>query len=284
MGTSDLFIFLHIPRTGGTTLNSIFFNNFAKEEIVSLYSREDFTKGAEELSRRGEAIRLVQGHFLHDEGIETLRQGRDAKVITFVRHPVERLVSEYLFLKNWPHSQMYEVLNSRGIGFAEYITSEDKAFRWRTKNLLTRVFSRMSFEADPPPEAEDAALAQARTYALTGIVEQFDAGLLLLADLMGLKDIHYERKNRVAPGLKESVRPEDKALAAQYNAADIRLYERLKDDFAQKLAGLPPAFHRRVKDFSLINDKFNKVADLINKSEGLDKEDIVNPKQLWDYV
>ena len=182
----DLFIFLHIPRTGGTTLNSIFFNNLAKEEIISLYSREDFATGAEELTRRGDSVRLVQGHFLHDEHIEALRQGRNARVITFIRHPVERLASEYLFLKNWPHSQMYEVLNARNIGFAEYITSEDRAFRYRTKNLLTRVFSRMSFEGEPSAEAEAAALAQARSYALTGIVERFDAGLLLLADLMEL--------------------------------------------------------------------------------------------------
>ena len=284
MSGKDLFIFLHIPRTGGTTLNSIFFNNFAKEEIISLYSREDFATGVAELARRGDAVRLVQGHFLHDDVIETLRQGRDAHLVTFIRHPVERLVSEYLFLKNWPHSQMYELLNSRGIGFAEYITSEDKAFRYRTKNLLTRVFSRMSFEGAPPPEAEAAALAQARSYALTGIVERFDAGLLVLADLMQLTDTHYERRNRVAAALKEDIRPEDKALAAEYNAADIRLYEQLAADFDARIAALPPDFHRRLKAFTLINDKFNKVADLINQSEGLDKQDIVNPKQLWDYV
>ncbi len=280
----DLFIFLHIPRTGGTTLNSIFFNNFNKEEIISLYSREDFATGAEELARRGDSVRLVQGHFLHDEHIEALRQGRNARVVTFIRHPVERLASEYLFLKNWPHSQMYEVLNSRNIGFAEYITSDDRAFRYRTKNLLTRVFSRMSFEGEPSAEAEAAALAQARSYALTGIVERFDAGLLLLADLMELQDIHYERKNRVSSALKETIRPEDRALAAEFNAADIRLYERLRADFDAKIAALPPAFHQRLKQFTLINEKFNKVADLINKAQGLDGEDIVNPKQLWDYV
>ncbi len=284
MHPTDLFIFLHIPRTGGTTLNGVFFNNFAREEIISLYSRDDFATGAAELARRGGAVRLVQGHFLHDEHIEALRQGRDAKLVTFIRHPVERLVSEYLFLKSWPHSQMYELLNSRNIGFAEYIASEDNAFRWRTKNLLTRIFSRMSFAEEPPAEAEAAALAQARSYALTGIVELFDAGLLLLADLMGLKDIHYERRNRVAPALKESISAEDKALAAAYNAADIRLYELLRADFEATLAALPQMFHARLKRFSLINEKFNKVADLINQSEGLDKEDIVNPKRLWDYV
>ncbi len=284
MAERGFFIFLHIPRTGGTTLNNIFFNNFKREEILSLYGKDDFTKAEKELEARGDEIRLVQGHFLHDEAIEALRRGRSAQIITFVREPVSRLVSEYLFLKNWPHSQMYALLNDNKVSFAEYVTSEHRAFRYRTKNLLTRVFSRMSFEGEPPAEAETAALAQARSYALTCPAERFDAGLLMLADLMSLNDIHYERKNRVSPALKESITDADKALAAAYNAADIRLYEHLLADFDTRLAALPQAFQRRLEKFSLINGKFNKVADLINKNQGLDKEGIVNPKQVWDYI
>ena len=112
-----------------------------------------------------------------------------------------------------------------------------------------------------------------------------------VADLVMVLQKQHERAGRKVPaGLSAGfaatvdVSLEDKALAAEFNAADIRLYERLRADFDAKITALPPAFHQRLKQFTLINEKFNKVADLINKAQGLAEEDIVNPKQLWDYV
>ncbi len=281
---ADLAIFLHIPRTGGTTLNTVFFANYAKDEILSIYSREDFAGAGRALEERGDSLRLVQGHFLHDELVEGLLRERKARLFTFVRHPVERLVSEYLFLKSWPHSQMYAVLRDGNISFADYIRMETAAFRFRTKNLMTRIFSRAPFEGvEPPPEVEALALERARAYAFVGIMERFDASLLLLGDMLGISALFYERQNSVAPALKASVTEEDKALAAGYNAADMRLYLALRKDFEERLAGLPGDFLRRLEKFRLVNGKFNKVSALINRRDGLDREEVLNPKRLWEY-
>ncbi len=279
----DLFIFLHIPRTGGTTLNSIFSENFQEEEIVSIYRRDDFSKAAKEIPRKMDRLRLIQGHFLDDGTISELAQSRRAKVVSFLRHPVDRLVSEYLFLKNWPHSHMYKIIGNSGISFADYVTLEDKTFRYRAQNFMTRVFSRMSFSGIPSPEVEKTALEHARSYNFLGFTEFFDVSLLLLGDLMGLGSIHYERRNMLSPALKETVGESDRALAAEHNAADIRLYEILRADFTAGLNNLPGEFNERLGRFRLINDKFNKVSGLLNKKYGLDKAAIINPKRTWEY-
>ena len=40
--TEAPFFFFHLPRTAGTTLNAILKDNFAPEEVLSVYRREDY--------------------------------------------------------------------------------------------------------------------------------------------------------------------------------------------------------------------------------------------------
>ncbi len=283
MDKNDLFVFLHIPRTGGTTLNNIFSANLPGKSVLSLYSREDFAARSR-IAELLPQLRLVQGHFLHDQLVENLTRLRLTKIISFIRHPVERLVSEYLFLKNWPHSQVYDLIRAQNLSFADYISLDTKEFRYRTKNLMTRIFSRLPFDGPPPSEAVPLAVENAGSYALIGLTEYFDESLLLLGDLMGLANLYYERQNALAQSLKEGVSQEDRALAAEYNQADLELYRILKADFEAKLAARPFLFRARLAKFKTVNAKMNKVMGLINERDGLDRGDILNPKRVWDYA
>ena len=59
-----MLFFLHMPRTGGTTLNTVLKANFAPEEILSIYQREDYERCRELEPAQLDGIRLVIGHLL----------------------------------------------------------------------------------------------------------------------------------------------------------------------------------------------------------------------------
>ncbi|MCK5632691.1 sulfotransferase family 2 domain-containing protein [bacterium] len=111
-----LYIFLHIPKTGGTTLNHHFENNFKKQELMKLYfnnketlvvkeakiQEEDNTlnkqmskikqylKSLEKI--RKNQIKIIYGHGVF-YGIHKYFPNRNAKYITFIRHPINRKIS-----------------------------------------------------------------------------------------------------------------------------------------------------------------------------------------------
>lgn len=84
-------VFLHLPKTGGTTLDHHFAKAFAPEEICPK-NAELHLMPPEELAR----YRYFSGHFVYDQ----LRFiPGPIFTVTVLRNPVERVISNYYFLK-----------------------------------------------------------------------------------------------------------------------------------------------------------------------------------------
>lgn len=85
-------VFLHLPKTGGTTLDHHFAQGFAPGEICPEHGPGLHRMPAEELAR----YRYFSGHFVYDQ----LRCiPGPLFTVTVLRNPVERLLSAYYFLK-----------------------------------------------------------------------------------------------------------------------------------------------------------------------------------------
>ncbi len=264
------FFFLHIPRTAGTTINSIIKHNFEPHEILSIYRDSDYRKHETVDAALLDRIRLIQGHLLLETHDPPRIYGRDVRVFTFLRNPVERLVSEYLFQKSWPDNHLYRYLNEKNVSFADYITSQDKRLKYRGKNFMTRAVSGMDFDLGSFPRT---ALDTAKRYiehvfGFVGIQEMFDESLLLLRDFLGLRSIYHERMNVLRDGAKEHVTEADRALALERNAADAELYGFAVETFKDRIAGRGPGFSRELKAFRTINAKFGRVCALITARDG----------------
>jgi Sulfotransferase family len=98
----EALVFLHIPKTGGTTLNRIIEWQYSPLSIFTIdpygirATSERFKTFSEERRRR---LRVVRGHLYY--GIhEFLPQGRT--YITMVREPVARVLSQYYFMLRRP--------------------------------------------------------------------------------------------------------------------------------------------------------------------------------------
>ena len=114
--------FLHIPKTAGTTLNAILDDNLSRKNILDLYTDDQRRQLKQTTYDQISQYALVRGHvFITDFG-QILDGPVPFRVFTFLRDPVDRVVSEYFFLKTWPKSQLYTYLNKQNISLAEYVT------------------------------------------------------------------------------------------------------------------------------------------------------------------
>ena len=68
------FFFFHLPRTAGTTLNAILRDNFAPEEVLTVYRREEYAAGA-----LPETLRAEDAEFLL--AVETAVDGTQSRAL-----------------------------------------------------------------------------------------------------------------------------------------------------------------------------------------------------------
>jgi hypothetical protein len=279
--TATPFFFLHLPRTAGTTLNAILRDTFGRDEILTVYSEQEYREFREIEAARLDAVRLIQGHLFLEQYDPPRIYSRAVSVFTFLREPVARLVSEYQFLKSWPDNHMYGFLNSGNVSFREYLTGMDPRLKYRGKNFMTRFYTGMDFDlATFPDEAfEKARYNLEHVFGFVGIQERFDESLLLLGDFLGLKSLCYEKRNVLAPQSRETVSEDDLALARELNAADVQLYAFARDLFERRATALGRLFSLKVREFELINAKYQKMCSAISAElVGEQKGPVILPK------
>lgn len=124
-----LWIFLHLPKSGGTTFNGHLAKHL-KEEFFHLDSRESRKKFLELTPEQKNKIRVLAGHETYF-GIHKHFPNKKPRYITFIRNPAERLVSQYnriatqskeISIEKWfdkySKNETVNFFNSRYKGFA----------------------------------------------------------------------------------------------------------------------------------------------------------------------
>ena len=234
-------IFLHVTKTGGTTLRRILDKKFRSMEIVTLHKSDVFPDGNDmrvndfiKLSiENKQTVRFIRGHI--DFGLHR-HIPHPSTYITLLRDPVERIISWYYFLlqnKN-PESKDYTegILKSKDI----------KDFIYKGKggrNTLTRQFCSSSEwrKAKSPAERYGIAETNLEKYFLFGILEKFDESLILFKRFFGWQDLPVYTKANVT---KKRPKRHELPLGAidvineSFNL-DIKLYNRAKKLINQKL-------------------------------------------------
>jgi hypothetical protein len=121
----DALVFMHLPKTGGTSMRSALCGVYAPDEIALVYpssgllgamTRAEFASLPDDVRDR---TRFVMGHFpfgIHHQ------LARPSRYVTLLRDPVERAISLYYHFRNIP-----------GIRFGS------KGHRERLRMRLTRV-------------------------------------------------------------------------------------------------------------------------------------------------
>ncbi len=246
-------IYLHIPKTGGTTLTIMISQQYRLRQIHTAYvARPD--QVVEDFHRKSRVpldnIKVFRGHMLF--GLHQLLSV-PCTYLTILRNPIERVISLYHWiLSGDPDHYLHGEVLSKKIGLKEFIaqglTKEMDNSQTRFISGITAPFGRL------PAEALEVAKDNLRDhFALAGLTEQFDEMMVILQKTFGWKQPFY-RKVRVAQNRPdaEDISEETMDVIKEYNQLDFALYEYARDLFEQRIQKIPD-FRDEVEKYAQLN-------------------------------
>jgi len=203
-----LIAFLHIPKTAGTTLNSVLSREFTPDECYEIMMRGmawilpkqpiirrsliSFSKvlRLRTAVRTQRRLRLVRGHF--DLSIAK-HLPADTRFFTLLRDPVERAISHYYHYRRRTIDRLHPLAMRTTLKewvSACGIVEMDNGQTRRLAGEMNLACGRVT------PAMLERAMSRLAKFAVVGITERFDESLVLLQRAFGW---------RVRPGLPENV-------------------------------------------------------------------------------
>lgn len=241
--------FIHIPRTGGTTLGCYLRAQFQPQEVFPGQSWPELVRYDPGTLHE---YRYFGGHYEYNL-LEILPS--PCRVVTFLRDPVDRVLSWYAYLKYSSVLARRSVFEGRTLrealrqgsdelkeasNFQTYLLSFDLPIEQVFRNLSGRI---LSLRPVPRSSKIDLALAKERIDQIdfVGIFEEYADSVRMLANHFGWgrRGSTLERSNaseQLPPDVDDVVREE----LAELNALDIELYQYARKRFDEQRRNLLP--------------------------------------------
>ncbi|MFC1664885.1 sulfotransferase family 2 domain-containing protein [Pseudomonadota bacterium] len=260
--TKRSLFFLHIPKTGGTTLKNILSSKYPDECIYNIEGSvneciENLQKIPKELLSKYE---LVQGHMSF--GLHQLFP-QESNYFAMMRDPLDRAISDYYFLRTNIHHHLHKQVSA--MSMTSYMQSEMTS---QLSNGQTRLLSgdckdsQIGIPSIRKLEVSDLEKAKKNIrdhFSFVGLQEMFDETLLLLSKNYGWGYPFYIATNitRKRPAL-ENISPSDKAVIQNQNRLDFALYDYVKQNFQRQLEELGLKFRIELAVFKAMNRLYRK--------------------------
>lgn len=243
--------FVHIPKTGGQTLHKIIMRKFTPQEIYYFEHFFNYKKYIDEFintSKKDNKFKYIKGHVgfgLHN------KLDRNFTYVTILRNPVKRTISHYNYILNHlRNTNKYKKIKNKTI--YEYVSD------YNLNNIQTRFLASNDGFPIMKEDKEYIGIKELKraknnlkeNFDFVGILEKFNKGLLLLKEVLNLKDIQYVKWNKTKNKTqKKSVSRSINQFIKEKNQIDFKLY-----GFACKL------FEERIKeDIDNFEDKYKKL-------------------------
>lgn len=198
------------------------------------------------------AIKLLHGHLSF--GLHTYLPG-DSTYFTFLRDPVERVISHYYFLRSHPDLfWIPEEIEQKALSFHEVL---ERDMIMDITNVQTRLLAGLPylFPSDAyTDEHLETAKQNLQNHFLVGLTERFDESLLLLSRAFGWQNIYYKRRNVTSQRPHRQEMPAKTVdLIKRKNELDVALYAFAQELFAEQLAQQNRSFFIGLRLFQLLN-------------------------------
>lgn len=223
--------FMHIGKTAGTSVQHALFEAMHDAAIFH-ESLPNFDRAtAAELAIND----LVIGHFTYRH-VAKLRQ--DRFLMTFLRDPVERVISNYHFMRSESPVSDYSkgaIEAARVLTLAEFLRCDDPQVRMVTENFQAKALAHDIRAEHQPAIADLQGQAQRNlsTFDFVGIVDYFDQSIAALSEILGI-DLAVKKLNTGrARSAAAAASPAEIELIRQLNSVDLALYAKARESFKQ---------------------------------------------------
>ena len=250
-------VFIHVPKTAGTTLNLIIERQYNPQNIISIQTPQEnletVNKFRSDRAIYDRKIKAIKGHtFLGWH--ELLSQ--PCVYFTLLRDPVERFISNYFFLLRKKGHPLGQKLVEQQVSLEDFVgwSGEDNyQTRFLAKNINEANFdikqnecTRQTFEL-----AKNNLKSH---FAVVGTVEEFDQTLMLIKKNFGWNNIFYKVKNKNQQRLPKSSIPQSTlALIKEANKFDLELYQYANETLSTLVQEQGDSFAKEVENFREIN-------------------------------
>jgi hypothetical protein len=251
---SPTVIFLHIPKTGGTTLHKILEQNHKRKQILTFdgsHHPAQIERFAKLPERRRARYRLIKGHLQF--GFHRLVPG-DSTYVTFLREPIARALSFYSHARTRSDHYLYRLLKNEKLDLRTLLEQ-------RTTSELFNQQTHMiaGDQSDSDCSVGRSALETAKQnlqahFSFVGLTEEFDASVVLLGRVFGWSLPFYVKTNVSSEEMRaEDIDSKTRALLREANALDLELYEFARTMFAMKRQAAGGVFESELRNFQRLN-------------------------------
>jgi hypothetical protein len=218
-------LFLHIPKTAGTSIQAMARALYGNDEVCS---HDDYRKlELEKIAR----LKFVSGHF----GIGlSLKVREERYFFTFLRDPRERLISLFRFYKGWRRApaRLRQFMDT--LSFEDFLRLGaqdmrprllDPALIWNTQvcQLSLHTWGAATAPNDLRPELLKRAKSNLQLFDAVGLVETFEVDIRRIFGDLGVSPIKISYSNVSEMAELKPTLAEEKLLE-QVTELDRELY------------------------------------------------------------
>jgi hypothetical protein len=232
---SQILVFNHIPKTAGTSFNTLISNNVPKNTILKLTFGQ--YKHLQNLTdKEKEALYAITGHlpFSYFNGI---RFPKPLVHMTFLRDPVERIISFYGYIhQNVTHKLHRRVVKEK-MTLADFIAKVETT---ELDNLQVRFLCSTDYSSVPIGGCTESLLEEAKnnllnSFPLLGMQESFESAAIRCGEHLGWSNLAVAKENLTTKKLRQQeIDEQTLTIINDRNQLDWKLYEFAKDLLAER--------------------------------------------------